>query len=556
MNFYDSFVQTLLANKPLLLFLVIALGYFIGRIKIFGFSFGVAAVLFVGLGFGALHPDMVLPDIIYTIGLVLFVYTIGLRSGASFFASFRKSGFRDNLLVMTVLTITAGLTVLLGKIFAIKSTVMAGVFCGALTNTPALASVIEILKTTPLPGSTASPNAMLAEPVVGYSLAYPIGVMGVIFLFQLGLRYWNIDMKKEVKAAADVTGISTEELGHINVQVTNPVLHGKTLREIGAAVPFQHFVASRHLPKGKSEIKTPGADTVVRRDDILTIVTYTSELQAAQDYFGVPTEKDLSVDATSVSMRRIFVSNQDVVGRSLRELNLFAKFQGIVSRIRRGDIEMPVYADMTLEAGDRVRVIAPKDKIQAISKYLGDSYQHLSEVDYISISFGIVLGLLLGMVPIPLPGGTTFRLGFAAGPLIVALVLGKLGRTRNIIWVMSFNANLTLRQMGAVFFLAGIGLKAGYSFFSTFRETGFQMILLGAVITLFAAGTTILVARKVFKMPFNLLMGMLAALHTQPACLAFANEKDTSGAANISYATVYPAAMVMKILLAQMVLGM
>lgn len=555
MHLYDTIVGILLENKILLLFLVIALGYFIGRIKILGFSFGVAAVLFVGLAFGAMHPEMALPDIIYMVGLVLFVYTIGLRSGASFFASFKKSGLRDNLLVIAVLIISAGLTIALGRFFEIKNTLMAGLFCGSLTNTPALASVIDVLKQTRSAMPDEQLRNLLAEPVVGYSLAYPIGVMGVILLFQLGLKIWRIDLKKEAAATAELTGISTEELEHINVEITNAELDGKTLQEIAQFADFQHFTVSRHLPKGQTKVTVPAGQTVIRTGDLLTIVGPQSELDRIQAVLGIPAKKDLSLDASALGMRRIFVSRRGVIGKPIRELNLHQQFQAVITRIRRGDVDLPVSAEMALEAGDRVRVIAPREKIQAISRYLGDSYQRLSEVDYISISIGIALGLLLGMIPIPLPGGTTFKLGFAAGPLIVALWLGKLGRSGKFIWIMSYNANFTLRQIGAVFFLAGIGLKAGYSFYTTFQTAGFQMIALGAVVTLFTAGITMLVARLIFKMPYALLMGMLSALQTQPACLAFANEKDETGAANIGYATVFPTAMVVKILLAQVILG-
>ena len=556
MQLYDTVVHILLENQILLLFLVIALGYFIGRIKIAGFSFGVAAVLFVGLAFGALHPDMALPDIIYMVGLVLFVYTIGLRSGASFFASFKKSGLRDNLLVIGVLVVSAALTIAVGRFFEIKNTLMAGLFCGSLTNTPALAAVIDVLKQTQTNLSDEQLRNMLAEPVVGYSLAYPVGVMGVILLFQLGMKIWKVDLKKEAAATAEFTGISTEALEHINVEITNPRLDGKTLHEISEFAGFQHFVASRLLPKGKTKVVVPSEETVIRTGDLLTIVGPQSELERIQLILGIASVKDLSLETSSIGMRRIFVSRREVIGKPIRELGLHHKFQAVITRIRRGDVDLPVSEDMPLEAGDRVRVIAPLEKIQAINRYLGDSYQRLSEVDYISFSIGIALGLLIGMIPIPLPGGTTFKLGFAAGPLIVALWLGKLGRSGNFIWIMSYNANFTLRQIGAVFFLAGIGLKAGYSFYTTFQTAGFQMIALGAVVTLFTAGISMLVARLVFKMPYSLMMGMLSALHTQPACLAFANEKDDTGAANISYATVFPTAMVVKILLAQVILGL
>lgn len=555
MSLYDTIVKILLENKPLLLFLVIAIGYFIGRIKVFGFSFGVAAVLFVGLAFGALHPDMALPDMIYTLGLVLFVYTIGLRSGPSFFASFKKSGLRDNLVVAGVLVISAFLTIFLGQWMGLKSTLSAGLFCGSLTNTPALASVVDILKHSVSDPASEQARSLLAEPVVGYSLAYPVGVMGVIFLFQMGIRFWRIDFKQELAATAEITGVSTEDLEHINVFVTQSRFIGRTLRDIGESGDLGEVLVSRRLPYGSNEIEVPGPSTVIRSGDILTLVGLPNELDKCQSRIGIPTGRDLSLDGSSVSVRRIFVSNKAVIGKAIRDLKLYQQFQAIITRIRRGDVDLPRHPDLTLEAGDRVRIVAPKEQMKGVSKFLGDSYQRLSEVDYISISIGIALGLLLGMLPVPLPGGTTFRLGFAAGPLIVALILGKLGRSGRIVWVMSLNANLTLRQMGAVFFLAGIGLKAGYSFYSTFQTAGFQLIALGAVVTLTTALMGMLVFHYIFKMPYNLLMGVMSAMHTQPACLAFANEKDDTGAANIGYATVFPTAMVMKILLAQVVLG-
>lgn len=551
MQAYEQLVQILIENKLLLLFLVIAIGYFIGRIRIGSFSFGVSAVLFVGLAFGALHPDMAPPDVIYMLGLVLFVYTIGLRSGASFFASFKQSGIRDNLLVISVLLVAAALTLLLGKLFAVKNTLLAGLFCGSLTNTPALASVVDILKT--IPGADRS---SLAEPIIGYSLAYPIGVMGVIFLFQIGMKIWRVDMPSEIRKTAKLTGISTEELENRSITITNPTLDGTTIRELGASGLLQDIVVSRHLPAGGTEIEVPGPDTLLYSGDVLTMVGHPADLQRFQNAAGKTANQDLSLDGRNIGIRRIFVSNKAVIGKKISELHLYQRFGAVITRIRRGDVDLPTRSDMVLEGGDRLRIIAPKSEIKAIGQYLGDSYQHLSEVDYISISIGIALGLMLGMLPVPLPGGTTFRLGFAAGPLIVALVLGKIGRSGRIIWVMSYNANFTLRQIGVVLFLAGIGLKAGYSFFSTFQSAGFQLIILGAIVTVFTAGAALVIGRQVFKMPYNLLMGLLSALHTQPACLAFANEKDESGAANISYATVFPTAMVVKILLAQVILGL
>ncbi|NJL13636.1 MAG: transporter [Microscillaceae bacterium] len=498
---------------------------------------------------------MLLPDVIYTVGLVLFVYTIGLRSGASFFASFKKSGFRDNLLVVGILLVSALFTAWVGRLLALKSTLIAGVFCGSLTNTPALASLIDVLKQSQASLSPDALRQVLAEPVIGYSLTYPIGVMGVLVLFQLGMRFWHIRMADEQAATARITGVSRQPLRHINLKITNPKLDGKTIDEIEDLLGLD-LTVSRHLPHSSQHILIPAEDTDrLQVQDIITLVGTEEELARIQKQMGELTEQDLAQDRGEVDYRRMFVSNPKIVGKTIAQLKLHERYQAVVTRLRRGDMDLPVRESMVVEAGDRVRVIAPKENMEAVGKYLGDSYQHLSEVDYISISIGISLGLLVGMVAIPLPGGGQFKLGFAAGALLVALVLGKLGRTGPVIWTMSYNANLTLRQMGAVFFLAGIGLKAGYSFFSTFQSDGLQLILFGAGNTLLTAGLTIAICRYFFRMPYNLIMGLIAALHTQPACLAYANEKDETGAANISYATVFPMAMIGKILLAQWLLG-
>ena len=555
MNHLDILTQLLLENKILLLFLVVATGYLIGKIRIYGFSFGISAVLFTGLAFGALHPDLALPDVVYTLGLVLFVYTMGLRSGASFFSSFRKSGLRDNALILTMLLLSAGLTLVLGRLFEIKNTVLAGLFCGALTNTPALASVIEILKSQPSNGKEALDN-FITEPVVGYSLAYPASVMVVILLFQLGFKIWRIDLKAESKEVSNLTGINTASLDHVNVEITNPRIAGKTLGEVAEFGGFHHFVVSRHLAVGNTTVQVPSLKTVLQKGDVVTVVGPSSDLDRIRQILGVVSGKDLSLSADNLSMRRIFVSRQEIIGKSIQELDLYNLFQAVVTRLRRGDVDLPVSPGMKLESGDRVRVIAPKEKIEMISHFLGDSYQRLSEVDYISFSIGIVLGLLLGMVPIPLPNGGTFQLGFAAGPLLVALLLGKLGRSGNFIWIMSYNANFTLRQLGAVLFLAGIGLKAGYSFYTTLQSSGLELLVYGTAITGLTAGLTMLIARHLFKMPYALIMGMVSAMQTQPASLAFANEKDDTGAANISYAAAFPTAMVAKILLAQLILSL
>lgn len=545
-------VNFLIENKLLLLFLVIGLGYLLGKVKIKGFSLGISAVLFVGLGFGSLHPDLILPDIVYVIGLVIFVYTIGLQSGANFFESFKKNGLRDNAFMVGIILAAASLTILFGIIFSIDSPIAAGLFCGSFTNTPALAAVLEVLKQANDELTTTDLNQLLAAPVVGYSLAYPVGVIGMILGFQFIYRLWKVNPEEERKTLSKIFGIGGQEVIHANVSIQNPNIIEKTIREIFNTHDLRGVVISRLYSNGDLTIVRP--ENRLKKDDIVTIVAQHDLLDSVIPLFGVISSENLSSSRIHIDMRRIFLSNQDLIGKRINELDLQNKVGATITRVRRGDADFVPSGDTVLEAGDRVRIVAPRENIAEVSKLFGDSYHKLSEVDYISMALGIAIGLLIGIIEIPLPGGHHFKLGYAGGPLLVALVLGRLRRTKGLIWVMSYNTNLTLRQMGAVLFLAGIGLKSGYTFATTFSESGFQLIALSFVLILFTCIATLLLGKWLFNLPYSLLIGMLSGLQTQPATLAYANETMNNPGPNLGYSVIYPTAMIMKIILGQVIL--
>lgn len=547
----ESFISLLANNKLLLLFSVIGIGYLFGQIKVFGFSFGVAAVLFVGIAFGALDKRLALPEELYIVGLVLFVYSVGLQSGPTFFSSFNKKSLKSNLFVIGVLIISALTAALLSLLFSIGAPHAAGLFCGALTNTPALAASVEAVKSFTAQQPQAVRDALINAPVITYGLTYPFGVLGVLLFFYIAARYYNIDFVKE-----EADRIKQSGIGSIQVQtfrVTNPAIIGKTAAEVLKLIVQRRFVLSRY--KRNNEINIILPETVFQKDDLIVAVGTPEELERARVFIGELSDEQVSLDHAGFEYRRMFVSSKETVGKQISELHLEKNFGATITRIRRGDVDFVPSPDTMLELGDRVRVVTRHENMDRVTKFFGDSMKSISETDFLSISFGIVLGVFIGMMPIPLPNGSTFKLGFAGGPLVVSLILGRLQRTGSIIWTMPYNANLVLRQVGLVFFLAGIGTKAGDAFGATFASGGFEFLLTGAGITIVASFITIVFGYKYLRLPMSAVMGMMSAVSTQPACLAYANQTAKNDQPNIHYAMVYPASMITKIILAQMLVS-
>ncbi|MGB9738976.1 aspartate:alanine exchanger family transporter [Chloroflexus sp.] len=539
-------IELLAGNPLLLLFVVSAIGYLIGRIQIGGISLGVAAVLFVGLAFGAIDQRLRLPDIIYLLGLVIFVYTIGLSSGPGFVASLRQRGLRNNLFIGGILVAAAGITLLIRWTLGLNGAQAAGLYAGSLTNTPALAAVIEQL-------SRISANeAQRAEPVVGYSVAYPVGVLGMILAIYLTRRLWRIDLTYEAQQLRELGAIG-EHLINRTVLVTNPAIAGQTISELVKHNKW-NVIFSRYQHNGNIEIAT--RTTTFMPGDRVNIVGAPEAVERVARTIGEIAPEQLELDRHTLDFRRIFVSNHEIVGVPLRDLNLPSTMGAVITRIRRGDAEILPHGDTVLELGDRVRVVTHRDNMERVSHFFGDSYRSLAEIDVVSLGLGMAIGMLVGLIPFPLPGGGTFSLGLAGGPLIVALILGWRGRTGPIVWSLPYSANLTLRQVGMTLFLAGVGTRSGYSFVTTLTQgNGLLLFLGGALITVPVAFATLAIGYKLLKIPFSLLIGMLAGLQTQPAVLAFANEQTGNEAPNIGYAMVYPTATIVKIILAQLLLG-
>jgi putative transport protein len=519
-------------NPLLLLFVVAALGALIGRVRVAGFSFGLAAVLFVGLFFGSLHPDLKLPEVVYMLGLVLFVYPIGLASGPSFFAAFRQRGLRDNLFVLALLALGGALVAFARLLLGWPAAVGAGVFTGAFTNTPALAGVLETLKARGLT------EALQAQPVIGYSVCYPVGVIGLLVAIALAKRIWKVPPEAP-----------PEPLVHRSVLVMHP--------EAMPTLPPVRLGRWQH--RGTLGIHPPGG--LLAAGDVISVIGHRGDVDTAAERLGepigqsVPGGQALEERREDLDLRRILVSKAKVAGRTVGDLHLPERFGAIITRVRRGDTDLLASDEMVLELGDQVRVVAPAEQLPEVARLLGDSPEHGSEVNVLTFGLGTALGLLLGLIPIPLPGGSTFRLGFAGGPLIVGLILGARQRTGPFLWQLPHGANLTLRQVGLVLFLAGVGTRSGWAFATTFQGSlGLELFLTGAALTCGTALLTLWAGHRWLHIPFAHLTGLLSGLQTQPAALAFATDQTRSQAPNLAYASVYPLATIAKIVIAQLLL--
>ncbi|MCL4106763.1 UNVERIFIED_CONTAM: hypothetical protein GTU68_048207 [Idotea baltica] len=530
-------------NPLLLLFVVAAIGYALGNIKVKGINFGVSGVLFVGLFFGAMNPDIKIPQIIVLLGLVVFVYTVGLQSASGFFRAFKLRGFKDMIFIAIMLIVTALLVYGVYHILDLDKAMAAGIFAGATTNTPALASIIDIINnkvTDPQLASLYNENV-----VVGYSIAYPMAIIGILFTLVIFQKLFKIKFKEEAKKLKRDYPVERNTT-NASVVISNPKVYGKSIRDLMKENKW-NIVFGRI--KSGDDTTLSSWDTVLLEGDEIMIVGDLEDLDGIIPDLGRPNENKISFETSQYTQRRLFVSNPKVAGKSIASLNLTEHYNMLVTRVRRGDIDLIASNKTVIEMGDRVRIVCQRKDVDEISKAFGDSYDQISHVNLFSFGLGIAIGLLIGMIEISFPGGFTFSLGYAGGPLVVSIILGGLRRTGPILWVLPYSANLTLRQFSLILLLAGIGINSGNSFISTF-SSGNGLQIFGASLLIVVISTTLLliIGYRFLKIPYSILSGMAA---NQPAVLDFANEQAGNKLPNIGYTTILPAALILKILIAQ-----
>lgn len=526
----------------LYLFLAAALGSFTGNFKWRGNSLGVAAILFVGLAIGAMKPEIRIPDVIKLLGLAIFVYSIGLSSGPAFFQSFKTRGASNLLLAVLALGLLSVLIGALSFAFGFDASAAAGMLAGITTNTPALAGLLDAIQAHP----GAENDPMSDNAVVGYSISYPMGVLGLMIAVALMRRLLRVDYAAEASALGREfpTG---QPIVHQTFLISNPAVTGITLRELKKQHQL-HVIFGRMRRAGNDSLCH--WETVLQPNDLVAVTGHSEEVARTGALLGQLADEDLTGYHKVFALRRMFVSNPKVAGKTIATLNLAELYPVVLTRIRHGDTDMLVGADTVLELGDRIRVLAREEDMKHIEKVFGDSYEQLSHIDLLSFGLGMGLGILIGSIEMTLPGGILFSLGFAGGPLLAGLALSYIRRSGPILWTLPYSANLTLRQIGLILMLAAIGINSGAAFLSTMLSpAGPLMFLSSAIVSVLGSVLILWAGYKWLHIPYALLSGMVSH---HPANLDFANNQAGNKIPTYGYALVYPLLLIGKIVFVQM----
>lgn len=529
---------------------VIAAGVLLGKIKFFGISLGVTFVLFVGIlaGHFGFTGNPAILSFVQDFGLILFVFCIGLQVGPSFFSSFKRGGITLNLLAVGIVFLNIAVALIL--YFALQGRVdipmMVGILCGAVTNTPGLGAANEALQQLHYQGP---------EIAMGYACAYPLGVMGII-LSMIIIRYiCRVDVQR------DSDEIQKEEEANphmkpytISLKVQNEALSGKTLSQVQNFLA-RDFVCTRIIQDG--HMITPNANTVLRLGDRMFLICAEDDSEAIMAFIGPKIEQDW--DATNqqdkpMVSRRILVTQPNINGKTLGELHFSSMYGVNVTRVNRSGMDLFAARQLRLQVGDRVMVVGPQDAIERVANLLGNQLRRLDHPNIVTIFVGILCGILFGSLPIAIPGmPTPVKLGLAGGPLIISILIGRFGHKVKLVTYTTMSANLMLREVGLVLFLASVGIKAGENFVQMVVEgDGVLYVGLGFLITFIPLVITGIVARWHHRVNYFTLMGLIAGSNTDPPALAYANQIAGNDAPAVGYSTVYPLTMFLRILTAQL----
>ena len=535
-----------------ILALVAVVGLWIGNVKIRGVGLGIGGVLFGGIIVGhfveqaGIGLNVHMLHFIQEFGLILFVYTIGIQVGPGFFSSLRISGLRLNLFAILIVALGGVVTAVLHKIFDIPLPVVLGIFSGAVTNTPALGAGQQIL------ADLGTPTAIVDQMGMSYAMAYPFGICGILITMWLIRVVFRINVDSEAAQHDASNGFSHAQLHTINLRVENPNLNMLAIQDV-PILNSDTIICSRL--KRENELMVPSPNTVVQIGDLLHLVGREKDLHNAQLVIGKEVDTSLSTHGTELRVERVVVTNEKVFGKKIRDLQFKQRYDVVISRLNRAGVELVASSNASLQFGDILNLVGRPASIDAVAAEVGNAQQKLQQVQMLPVFIGIGLGVLLGSIPLFIPGfPAALRLGLAGGPLIMALILGRIGTIGKLYWFMPPSANLALRELGIVLFLSVVGLKSGGDFVDTLLAgSGVSWIAYGAIITAVPLITVGILARIFARMNYLTLCGMLAGSMTDPPALAFANNLHaTSGAAALSYATVYPLVMFLRIITPQL----
>jgi putative transport protein len=543
----DLFTGTGIAHTILLFAVVIATGLWLGKFKIKGVSIGSTWILFVGilLSHFGFRADPTVLSFMKNFGLILFIFSIGLQVGPGFFHAFKSGGISMNLLATMLVLLAVVVTIAIHFITGEDMNTMVGVMSGAVTNTPGLGAAQDTVQNPEMASKMAS----------AYAVAYPIGVLGVIFLIIWSKSLFKIDLEKEKKDLSEDEGGSDSGARRMHCEVANPAIFEKKISEV---VPNagNNFVISRVMHG--NEISIPTKDTVLHEGDKILLVTKDSEVDSLRIVFGKEVPLHISdwvkMDEKIIT-RRISITKASLTGKKLKDLHIRSHFGVSVTRIIRAGVELVASGNLILQMGDIMQVVGPEAEINAVAQLVGNKPESLSHPNLVPFFFGIALGIIIGMIPFKFSGiPQPVKLGLAGGPLIVAILLGYFGPKLKITTYTTISANMMLREIGISFFLAAVGLGAGENFVSSIVNGGYWWILYGALITLIPVAVTIIIAKVCLKMNFYKICGLVSGGTTDPAVLSFAQDAYGTDYTSVNYATVYPLTMFLRVLAAQVMI--
>ena len=536
------------AHIVLLYAFVVAAGVYLGKIKIFGVSLGVTFVLFAGILMGhfGFTADTHILHFIREFGLILFVFCIGLQVGPSFFSSFKKGGMTLNLLAVGIVVLN--IAVALGLYYLwngrVELPMMVGILYGAVTNTPGLGAANEALNQLSYNGP---------QIALGYACAYPLGVVGIIGSI-IAIRYiFRVNMAKEEESLKIQSGDAHHKPHMMSLEVRNESISGKTLIEIKEFLGRQ-FVCSRIRHEG--HVSIPNHETIFNMGDQLFIVCSEEDAPAITVFIGKEVELDWEKQDLPMVSRRILVTKPEINGKTLGSMHFRSMYDVNVTRVNRSGMDLFADPNLILQVGDRVMVVGQQDAVERVANVLGNSLKRLDHPNIVTIFVGIFLGIFLGSLPIAFPGmPTPVKLGLAGGPLVVAILIGRFGHKLHLVTYTTMSANLMLRQLGIIIYLAGLGIDSGVHFFETvFRAEGLLWIGLGFLLTIVPVLIVGFIASQFFKLDYAHNVGMLCGSMANPMALSYANTTVDGDEPSVSYATVYPLSMFIRVISAQLVL--
>lgn len=550
----ELFYGTSIGHAIFVYCIVIAVGVILGKVKVLGVSLGTTFVLFMGIlmghfGFSVEHNIL---HFIREFGLILFIFSIGMQVGPGFFSSFKQGGIVLNGLA--VLLIFLNITVALGLYFGLHTTSiteMVGILSGAVTNTPGLGAAQQSL--IEIKGADVS-GALNEAMSMGYAAAYPLGVVGIILSMIIIKAVFRIRLEDETRSIEQETEDSQLKPFVETHQATNKLIAGITVKRLNALID-RDFIITR-LKRTDGTFIIPKSDTVIEENDLLLIVTSVQDTEAFDLFVGPVVEMDWEAEPTQVISRRIVVTNSKYVGRKLGSLRLHVGYRLNATRVNRAGIDLLARPNLSLQIGDRITVVGGLDDINRLAARLGNSLKRLNEPNMFTMFIGIMLGILLGSIPLMFPGMTVpMKLGLAGGPLIVAILISSYGYKIKLVTYTNSGANLLLRELGICLFLASVGIAAGKDFASTvFNAQGATWVGYGFLITLIPLLIVGFIARKKFALNYYTIMGLLSGATTDPPALAYANKTANNDAPAVAYSTVYPLTMFLRVISAQLII--